>query len=517
MVLDNTRFRVAELSKIGILAASQSDRAEIKKRIEAATARTDIIVATHVGFERGPTPRFFVYGDGSVISPLRDLAVLPLIVDNGRFQKAGNQRTYEKRVSAIIRNQPIPVTLFFFALTQIIKPFVADTRYKAENMMFELVGPTTTYKSALACTVAGSIWGKAHSNDRYARDWNMTDQKIEELFAAFNDHLLILDEATLAGTSEKARAEKVLNTVHRLSSGQGRARTGAEPDGHSLGMISTSNQPIRSILPASEEVQRALEVRLISFELTGDNSSFFTRKPSGFPSIKEAMDEIFDVTRENYGLLARRLIHRVLLRVQRDKEGLIRLIEQAMSDFITKADYKARDAHRAPYRRIQPFALAYAAATVAFETGTLMRQRWGNVLRNIFRAWADHGSLEQPCKVHASLVSFMRDSANIFVDVREGKKPMLSDKNFARVAGFIRQAKDKSLCLAVPKHAKAKLGMPLAVMKQLKISGVLRSGQNLQTKLCLRRTRDGEVRDVFYNFQLEEMPKDINLRRDGGN
>ncbi|WP_165418186.1 DUF927 domain-containing protein [Rhizobium ruizarguesonis] len=514
-VVENRLQIMGALRHIGILAVSPAIKAEISQRIESAKPDAETIVATRVGFEKRRIPRYFVYGDGAVISPDTELRVVSLIKDLGRFRSNGKLSTYEEGIAEAIREQPVPITLFFYALTQILKPFVSATRFKAENMILELVGDTSTFKSALTCTLAGTIWGEGHSPEGYARSWNMSDQAIEDLFLAFNDHLLILDEATLAHANEKMRADKILNTVHRLSSGQGRARTGLAAESHSLAMLSNSNQPMRSILSATttEEVRRALEVRLISFQLANREASFFRSVPSGYRSVHDAMNKLFATTKKNYGLLARSYILNVLTLAQQDSEALIRHIENLIATFVESLDLNAQD--EVSYRRVQPFALAYAAAVIAFETGTLRKKYWGKVKRSIRRAWMEYGAANTTVAGDPRIVAYMNDASNRFVDVRDGIKPRIPDENIEKIAGFFYCGKDKALCLAVPNAVIKNMKMSSAALKRLKNEGVLRAGKSLQTKLFLRRGVNKEKKlDVFYVFKIPEIPANAKLARD---
>lgn len=514
-VVENRLQIMSALRRIGILAVSPAIKNEISQRIESAKHDAKTIVATRVGFEKADIPRYFVYGDGTVISPDAEIRVVSLVEDRGRFRSNGELSNYEEGIAEVIREQPVPVTLFFYALIQVLKPFVSATQYKAENMMFELVGGTSTFKSALTCTLAGTVWGEGHSPEGYARSWNMSDQAIEDLFVGFNDHLLVLDEATLAHTNEKSRADKILNAVHRLSSGQGRARTGTVAEGHSVTMLSNSNQPMRSILSVrtTEDVRRALEVRLISFQLANKEASFFHSSPSGYPSVHDAMQKLFATTKENYGLLARRYILNVLTRAQQDSGSLIRIIERSIAKFLQGINLEDEVSHR----RVQPFALAYAAAVIAFETGTLRKEHWGKVKRSIKRAWAEYGAANLGVAGDPRIIAYMIDTSNRFVDARDGAKPHIPDLGFKKIAGIFYRGKDKALCLAVPNAALENMNMSTAALKQLKKDDVLRAGKSLQTKLALRHVDNKNKIDVFYVFKVPEIPAPTRLFRDPEN
>lgn len=508
---------MAALRLIGILAVSSDIKTEISQRIEAAKFDSDAIVATRTGYEKSGSPRYFVYGDGAVICPDPKLKVVSLIQDHGRFKSKGDLSAYEEGIARVIRNQPVPITLFFYSLTQVLKPFVSSTRYKAENMIFELVGDTSTFKSALTCTLAGTVWGEGHSPEGYARSWNMSEQAIEDLLVSFNDHLLILDEATLAHTNEKLRAAKISDIVHKVSSGQSRARTGVIAGGHSVAMLSNSNQPMRSILAVTttEEVRRALEVRLISFHLTQKNASFFQSVPNGHTSVHSAMGALFATTKDNFGLLARAYITSILAFALKDEKALVKSIEKSITKFLKKIDLDATD--EISYRRAQPFALTYAAAVLAFQTGTLTRTHWGKVKRTILRAWRQYGFTANAVEGDARIVAYMRDTSKKFVDARDGTKPRILDKNFGLVAGIFYHGKDKALCLAVPNKAISAMRLSTAALKRLKAEGVLRAGKSLQTKLVLRSHKNEKRLDVYYVFKIPEIPSGTTLLRDSGN
>jgi hypothetical protein len=465
---------LTKLRRIGILASSDVARRAIGDLIEAAHFDPETIVATHTGFERVPSPRYFIYRDGSVISGDANLRVISLLEGDIRFGSAGDLRAYEEGIAKVVRNQSVPTTVFFFGLAQVVKPFVTGTGYKSENAMFELVGRSTVYKSALTCTLAGSAWGRAPEPNgsmeyAYARTWNMTPEKIGDFFAEYNGHLLILDEATMAHSEEKKRAEKIMQVVHRMSSGLGRARHGEGTQGHSLTMLSTSNQPIQQILAETEDVRRAVEGRLISFQLPNEEPNFFDSVPQGFLGVEAAMKHVFAIVGDNYGLLARRFIADVLRFIATDSARLTPILEGAISKFLRNIGMDASGVDPVLQRRAQPFALAYATAVVAFLVGTLDKKNWGRVKRTIRRAWTKHGLTgSRSTDGDPRIVSYMLDQSNIFVDARRGNKPRILDHNFRRIAGIFFVGKDRTLCLAIPVAAKSKLGMSTATLKHLK-------------------------------------------------
>lgn len=501
---------VAELTKFGLVAHSPADRLQIKEKIAAAEATTSV-VATKLGYERTSRPRYFTYGDGNSIKTDPVLKVYSLAPGEPGFDRLGSLDAYERGIAPTLRDQAIPMTVFFFALSEVIKPFAKAAGFNTENMMMDLVGKSTNFKSALTSRLAGSIWGKPDQLGGYAHRWNMSNQKIEEFFRDHDNHLLILDEATLAGENPKKRGDAILNVVHRLSSGESRAVTGAAISGHSLTMLSNSNEPMRTILGASEDVIEALEARLISFKLPQRETGFFDSVPEGFSSIGNAMQPVFAAMQANHGLLARKLILEVLRRVNNDYDGLVEMIRRAVRKFMQAAGQTEADMTSLPYRRIQAFALGYATAVVAFKTGTLRKNRWGRVKQSILRAWNEHANAPAT-EGDPRFDDFLSDPSHLFVDARREPRPEISNKDFKKLAGIVFTAKDKTLCLAVPLLAKSQLNFSTALLKQLKRDGVLRAGKNLQSKLQLRSVGAELQRDIFYVFRIAGIPTKTRFR-----
>ncbi len=498
------------LSGIGILATDKAEKAAVWEKIHNPVEDPESVVATRRGFEQRPIPRYFHYGNGDVITCAPSLRVYSLTNNPGGFDRIGKLRVYEKAVSSVLRNQAIPLTVFFVGLSEALKPFLAAAGYNDENMMVDLVGRSTSYKTALTSGVAGSIWGRPHRQNGYARRWSMTEQKIEDYFRDFNNHLLILDEATLAHRDLKRRGEVISDVVFRMSSGMGRARTGESAASHSLTVLSSSNDPMKTILASSPEGQEALGVRLISFSMPERDTRFFDTVPDGFKSVAEAMTEVIAVIQSNHGLLARRFIRNILQRVNGDYPAFLNLLKEAMEEFLKAGGFGACDAGEIEYRRAQPLALAYATAVIAFDTGTLRGNRWGNVRKTVLRAWFRYGCTQVIKQGDPRFNEYMEDPANVFVDLRDGGKPELSDDALAGIAGFIRYRKDRTLSIAVTKTAvKGRLGYSPALLKQLQRQGVLLAKKEQRMKLALRLVHGREKRDAFYVFALRGVPDRI--------
>lgn len=228
------------------------------------------------------------------------------------------------------------------------------------------------------------------------------------------------------------------------------------------------------------------------------------------------MQHFFQIVSDHHGLLARRFISNMLKLAKRDLSGLIEMLKRSMGEFLEEVGLSTSAGDSINYRRVQPFALAYATARLAFETGTLREPLWGNVGYSIRRAWLDHARLDIPVDGDKRFNSYMTAPSNIFVDLRDKPKPELSDDDLVKVAGFINKGKDGSLRMAVPAVCIDKTGYGAAALKRLKQEGVLRAGEGLQTRRNYRTVNGEETRDAYYVFVIEGTPPGIQYRSTAG-
>ena len=127
-------------------------------------------------------------------------------------------KQWQKQVGALCKRNSRLMFAASLACTGPILPFVAGPRTGG----FQITGPAETGKTT-AAMVAGSIWGCHRDSTRaekgFAESWNTTINRLDETAQAHCDALLILDETNLAGTTEKDRAQAVINGAFRLSEG----------------------------------------------------------------------------------------------------------------------------------------------------------------------------------------------------------------------------------------------------------------------------------------------------------
>lgn len=494
------------LFPLGILAVSAAMKRAVRQKLESAPESNAIIVATRGGFERADRPRFYASADGTIISSVPGLKVL-FAGKNARFEGLGRFRWYEREMARVIKDQPIPLLVFFYALTPVLQPFAKKAGFLVQNTILEVSGRSSRYKSSITNFVAGSVWGGSSEPLGFADSWNLTPAKAEEIFRDQNYALVVFDEAASAGGSEKDRGQIIGNVVHRLSAGKERGRMGEMSDYYNVMALSNSNESLTSILASAPEVKTALEVRLITLRVPTRETGTFEFVPYGYETVDKAMEDVFKLTEGHRGKLAKRFIADILSWSSRDHEELSSTIRAAVDDFMSRVGLQRANADPVEVRRAKPFALAYASAVLAFRAGTLQKKRWGAVRRTLQRAWFRYGRLSMAGNSPAGLNEFLADQSKLIVDIPLGDRPEIPSKAFSRIDGFIyRDKKHRPYLAMTPSMVSKHLNLTASRLKKLKTEGTLHAGKHLQTRLRLRLEEGREKRESFYLFSITTVP-----------
>lgn len=513
---DNRKEIYKSIHQMGLPMMKKEAKEAFQQLLDVARKRDDIIVATKSGYDRRNNhsrgPHYFAYPDGKILTRPNAPTVYSTLASSQSFSSAGNFPDYEAGVSGVLKNQAAPLLVFFIGLSPILQRFTKDAGYFVENVILEMIGPTSTYKSTFTNLIAGSIWGGDSSSKLgYARSWNATANKIEEFCKEYNNSLLVLDEATLAGTTPSERGAAILNVLHRLSSGETKGRMGQqEMQRFELMALSNSNEPLLSLIKESSNVEAAGEVRLIAIECPTRKTGYFDSVPHGHNSVEAAMKGLRKVCNENYGLLAKRMIKAVLRWSERDHDELIRAIGDSMLSFLMRCGVFPESVDQKILRRAKPFALAYATAEVAFKAGVLQKGLWGNVRRTLIRAWKKYGRRGGSPDGNEIIANFFANPQAVIIDVSKGQKPEITDDEFIRLDAFIYIDRGKAVYLAMTRRSMTKnLAMSKAALKKMKKRGFLKCGSNLQSKTRLRTVNGMEKYEKFYLFALAHPPENV--------
>lgn len=512
---DNRKEIYKSIHQMGVPMMKKEAKEGFQQLLDLAKKRGDMIVATKGGYDRRNIPRkgpqYYAYPDGKILKQPNAPRVYSTLAPSPSFSSAGTFSDYEAGVSSVLKDQAAPLLIFFIGLSPILQRFTKDAGYFVENVIFEMIGPTSTHKSTFTNLIAGSIWGGDPSSSKlgYARSWNATANKIEEFCKEYNNSLLVLDEATLAGATPSERGAAILNVLHRISSGETKGRMGQqEMERFELMALSNSNEPLLSLIKESSNVEGAGEVRLIAIECPTRKTGYFDSIPNGHTSVEAAMKGLRRVCNENYGLLAKKMIKAVLKRSDRDYDKLIKAIGDSMLSFLIRCDVHPEFADQKILRRAKPFALAYATAEIAFKAGVLQKDLWGDVGRALIRSWKKYGRRGGTPDGNETIANFLANPQAAIIDLSQGQKPEITDDELIRLDALVYVDRRNAAYLAMTRRSMTKnLAMSKAALKKMKMRGFLKGGSNLQSKTRLRKVDGVERYEKFYLFALAHPPE----------
>lgn len=455
----------------------------------------------------------WAYGNGEILGPEKT-KYIPVFSPEASFAKRGNFKTYIAMVSNIVAGQAIPTFLFFFALAPILQGAAAKAELYVENQIIDLCGETSKYKSTLACHLMGSVWGGSDRKTGFGYSWNGTPAGIEDLCPAYSGSLLIIDDVSAAGATASARGELVQGVIHRVSSGAPKLRHNEEKGAvFKLLAVSTSNEPLETLIQSARSFEDATRVRLLSLYCPDRPLGYFDKIPEGYGDLETATSALRKICSENYGHLARRLISKVT-RWNTEKDG-------ALSDFVGKymrkfiAAVQGKNGPLAPdeMRRVKVFALAYATAMVAMKTGALSFADFKNPGTLILAAYRLQADRSRRLAHHPAIDAFLRDNTKK-ISVLGTEKPRLSDKAFSRIDGFIKEQPQKPLVLYVPTNKIDALGLTRGELQAMLKRGDLEANEGLRSKKMLRLNEGGkEVAERFYAFPILQVPDHLKVGR----
>ncbi len=317
VALANINTVVKSAAELGVLAWSHSSRATLISMLEKQTKAMTCVTAYKPGFIFGDRKekRAFAYvsAGGEVIRRKDDDTVV--VVDfkaNTKIDQRGSKKKSLATLGQFTKGQPIPQFLLLYSLTPLLLDFV-PVRFYVENTLVELFGNTTSAKSALATTVAGSVWGGSDHKTHAFLDFNSTVNKIESEMANFNATLMGLDESTQQQGDARQRRANISNLIHRLSSAHSKGRLN-QVDGLTFRtmVVVTSNDPSTHGLDESQAVAGGLNVRYIGIQVPDRERGFLESFPDGVTTIQEVIEELHENATENYGHIARDMVKAIL-------------------------------------------------------------------------------------------------------------------------------------------------------------------------------------------------------------
>lgn len=497
---------------LGVNLVPSTARKTLEKRIEEAKSSPGVLAVTKPGFdtrmECSDRPEYYAYGNGTIIAADQAPGCVSAFPPSDKFQQRGDADVFTAQLAKIVSGQAIPLLVLFFGLAPILLRFCRLAGFMVENAILELTGKTTSNKSTLTVLMAGSLWGGAsRSKLGFADSWNTTANRIEELALIHNDALLILDEATVAEKSSKDRGAALLAVIHRINQGRTRGRMGGDVDDFQVLILSTSNEPLVSILHDTPDVVGGATVRAITISCPSRETGLFDTLPKGYSSLEVAMNDLRLICSQNYGHVAPRLIQAVVNWSARDRDALVDYVRKRMEHFLRAVGVDPATATGLELRRAKVFALVYATAKVAFKLNVLEKDQFGDVKAPLVRAWHDHGALRRAPIDDKELAAFLSDNSKTIVNITATGKTDLNDGAFSEVDAFLYRERGGDLLMLMDRDSLSRnLGFAKARLCGLKARGILKTNEKdkLTVKICVRT---GGNNQAFYAFRLRDMPE----------
>ena len=244
--VNNPSSIIKAAADLGIFAWSPASKAGIIRKVEELTTSEPCVTAPQPCFlfTADKRRRAFAYVDaGKTVYRCKgdDTVIVAEFPANPKVKRKGSKANSLAALARFTKSQPIPLFVLLYSLTPLLLEFLPPSHY-VENTFLELFGSTTSAKSTLAMTIAGSVWGGSKQKTHFFDDWNTTVNGLESEMPYFNATLMGRDELTLQEGGSGDRRAKISNLIHRLSSENVKVRLN-DPKGLSFRtmMITTSN------------------------------------------------------------------------------------------------------------------------------------------------------------------------------------------------------------------------------------------------------------------------------------
>ena len=438
-------------SKIDLPPYSMKDLLEPKKRLfpelgdagcrllsrSSQSALLDLLEA----YEQKPSPDFFVVprlgSFGNYYVRPRSIVGQPSwpvehalgSIDASMLQKyrwRGSLRQWQKQIGTLCAGNSRLMFAASLACTGPILPFVTGPRTGG----FQITGPAETGKTT-AAMIAGSVWGchcdSTRSDKGFAESWNTTINQLEGTAQAHCDAVLILDETNLAGTTEKERAEAVINGTFRLAEGNKKQRFNqtAEP-GWRFYFLSTSNLTLDELASLGRvPIDEQHRGRLTDVQLPPGRDAFGIYEDlHGFDDGATLTDVIKTRCRRTFGRPGYELVRRIYRNKQSLGEAKTFVAARRAAYFERARQRTVKTGTKPLKRATARFATVYAAGCLAIKYGIFNWDRT-DLLRAIlacqFESIRPNGGLATDAVLYRQLAGYIARHRSEFLDLDETK------------------------------------------------------------------------------------------------
>lgn len=468
----------ARLSNVGAQYLTAGAQNALKRQIEAHIDYRDALVAARPGWLNG----FYVFGDGTRASPRFDTRkVIVAFEPHPKFTPRGSLEDWKIAVAPFVTRQPLPFFVIAFAL---IGPLLRFAPRGYINSQAEIVGDPETGKSSMG-VLAASVWaGNPDSDCGGGESLDLTVNFLDTLKLIHGDSLLFLDEANLAGASQKDREDFAHQMVFKVAATGSRRRLGDAAQGEHtrLAMLSTTNTALAELVNGSTQVRSALQSRRITIRIApGAPHGGFAFLPPGYESARAASEAMVAVADDCWGTFGRAFVRRLVRAAERDEARLRQVIEDGLKSYIRQDRVPVGSA------RVQKsFALATVAAALAQRCGVLPKE-WGSPLHLIQDVACAAASKEAPQVADplAAMLAYVEAHRAALAEVSDLASP-LSKADFEDAAGFLRRIGDDVELLVPATRFQDTFQDHEAVMRRLRDAGLAQTEGGRTPKLTIK-------------------------------
>ena len=312
-----------------------------------------------------------------------------------------------------------------------------------ESGGFHFFGDSSIGKSGclkFSASVCGGV--------RFVESWNTTDKAFEEMAAAHNDSILILDELKLVHEDPKKAAEIVMKRVYMIADGQGKKRTIGFEDCSAIWALTFLSAGEVSLNDHASDGGRSRikgeQVRVVDIPAdAGKGLGVFESLPKEFSSAGDFAVHLEKMCGKNHGAAKLAFLKKLTSALHDNSFDVEGFLTERMDSFI-----KARCPDRSDGQEIRiakRFALVYAAGSLAikFDVLPFKRRDIRRAITACYNAAIEHHPRSMPDKVEeakARLLAALECSS--ILDVTD-KEYSHTDDQLAGASGYRINVKGK--------------------------------------------------------------------------
>ena len=369
-----------KLNRLNVFCLTRQSKEKIKQAVEACQPTRIEHVAIHSGWA-GST---YVFGDGTVAPANPKPPIIVGIKRDSSQLPRGSLKGWQDGIGPIVRGQTIPLFLLGVSFCALLRR-LAPVDY--HNILIELEADGTAGKSILSAMACSPYRGNSEGDTGGGSSWDRTVISSDDLKLKFRDSLIALDEAQLAGKTERERNANIQQTVFKMFTTGTRSRFGDEsPPEHSrFAFLSTTNTPLSEIVSGNKSLRDAALSRMITVTIDPKRPfGVLDSIPLGFVNTSEAMEDLRAAVDLNYGWPARAFVERLVQEISGDEEGFKAKLKKELSRTRGKLRANASSA----VREEKSFALIAIAGRLARKWGVIP-QNWGSISQACLRVQRD--------------------------------------------------------------------------------------------------------------------------------